>query len=53
MVKRRFMLINNVNIFDKYESLLQKIIRVYRQITKTKQKFQEKVASSGFSCKKK
>ena len=40
-------MINNVNIFTIYESLLQNVINLLRQFTEIKQKFREKVASSG------
>ena len=45
-------MINNVNIFTMYESLLQNVINLLRQFTEIKRKFREKIASSGLNKNK-
>lgn len=45
-------MISNVNVFTQYESLLPNGIKIIPTIYQNKTKFLEKLASSGFSYKK-
>ena len=52
MVKTHLLMINNANIFTIYKYLLHNAIEFHRQLTKLRLKFQENIASSGFSWDK-
>ena len=42
-------MINNMNIFTIYKSLLNNAINFHRQLTELQLKFRENIASSGFN----
>ena len=51
MVKTHLLMINNLNIFTIYKSLLPNAIKYHLQLTELRIKFRENIAGSGFNYK--